>query len=100
MDIAAAHVLALEKLSPGAAHIYNLGSAAGYSVREVSESCKRVTGRKIVTEEHPRRAGDPASLIASSAKIGQELGWKPRYADLDQIVRHAWQWHSRSPRPY
>jgi UDP-glucose 4-epimerase len=100
MDIAAAHVLALEKLSPGAAHIYNLGSAAGYSVREVIESCKRVTGRKIVTEEHPRRAGDPASLIASSAKIGQELGWKPRYADLDQIVRHAWQWHSRSPRPY
>ncbi len=75
--------------------IYNLGNGHGFTVREVVESARRVTGHAIPTEELPRRPGDPAVLIASSAKIGTELGWKPKYNQLDDIVRSAWQWHQQ-----
>jgi UDP-glucose 4-epimerase len=98
-DLADAHLLALialgaatEKLAP---LIYNFGNGQGFSVREVIESARRVTGHPIPAEIHPRRAGDPAVLVASSAKAIRELGWKPRYTKLDEIVRTAWAWHQK-----
>jgi UDP-glucose 4-epimerase len=98
-DLAEAHLLALEALeTPAAAKtrlIYNLGNGQGFSVREVIESARRVTGHPIPTEIHPRRAGDPAVLVASAAKAMRELGWKPRYRELDEILRTAWGWHQK-----
>ena len=92
-DLADAHLLALQALGQGGQYIYNLGNGAGFSVREVIESARRVTGHPIPAETVPRRPGDPAVLIASSDKIGRELGWKPRHTQLDSIVASAWQWH-------
>jgi UDP-glucose 4-epimerase len=94
-DLADAHLLALEKLDSQARLIYNLGNGQGFSVREVIESARRVTGQPIPAEVHPRRPGDPAVLVASSDKAIRELGWKPRYTELDEIVRTAWVWHKR-----
>ena len=100
-DLAEAHLLALEKLGIGALEresgqlIYNLGNGAGFSVKEVIESARRVTGHAIPAEVYPRRPGDPAVLVASSEKAMRELKWKPRYADLDSIVRTAWTWHQK-----
>jgi UDP-glucose 4-epimerase len=94
-DLAAAHLLALEALENHGRLIFNLGNGKGFSVREVIESARRVTGHPIPAEIHPRRAGDPAVLVASSEKAIKELGWTPRYADLDEIVRSAWQWHQK-----
>ncbi len=95
-DLSDAHELALGALagqaSPGKL-IYNIGNGAGFSVREIIESVRRVTGRPIPILEEPRRPGDPAVLIASSAKITAELGWRPRYTDIDAIVASAWDWH-------
>lgn len=90
LDLAEAHALALARARPGAHSIYNLGSGAGFSVREVIESCQRVTGREIVVHDAPRRAGDPAVLIASSQRAIDELGWRPAHTDLDEIVTDAW----------
>jgi UDP-glucose 4-epimerase len=98
-DLARAHVLALEALaiekSPQSFSplIYNLGNGQGFSVREVVEVARSVTGHAIPVVESPRRAGDPAILIASSEKIRRELGWQPRFHDLKSIVESAWQWH-------
>ena len=92
-DLVEAHVLALDALARGGQLIYNLGNGTGFSVLEVIESARRVTGHPIPAEVVPRRPGDPAVLIASSAKIGRELGWKPRYTGLDEIVASAWHWH-------
>jgi UDP-glucose 4-epimerase len=96
-DLADAHLLALNALETApAAHgrlIFNLGNGQGFSVREVIESARRVTGHPIPAEIHPRRSGDPAVLVASSEKAIRELGWKPRYTHLDDIVRTAWIWH-------
>lgn len=89
-DLADAHVLALSSNSPGKHAIYNLGSGDGYSVREVIEVCREVTGHPIPAEVAPRRAGDPAVLIASSEKIKRELGWNPTHTDLKRIVEDAW----------
>ena len=89
-DLADAHLLALEKLETEGRLIYNLGNGQGFSVREVIESARRVTGHPIPAEVHPRRPGDPAVLVASSEKAIRELGWKPRYTQLDDIVRTAW----------
>ncbi|MDK6492149.1 UDP-galactose 4-epimerase [Corynebacterium coyleae] len=89
-DLADAHMLALENNTPGQHKIYNLGSGAGYSVREVVEMCREVTGHPIPAEVAPRRAGDPAVLIASSEKIKSELGWNPTRTDLRRIVEDAW----------
>ena len=89
-DLADAHVLALESNEPGTHRIYNLGSGDGYSVQQVVEMCREVTGHPIPAELAPRRAGDPATLIASSEKIKRELGWNPTRTDLKTIVTAAW----------
>jgi UDP-glucose 4-epimerase len=94
-DLAEAHLLAFQALDTRDRMIYNLGNGHGFSVREVVESARRVTGHPIPVEELPRRPGDPAVLIASSAKIEADLGWKPKYAKLDEIVLSAWQWHQQ-----
>jgi len=94
-DLAQAHLLAFEGLKGRDKLIYNLGNGVGFSVREVIESARRVTGRPIPVEECPRRAGDPAVLIASSERISQELGWRPKYTRLDDIIETAWKWHQR-----
>jgi UDP-glucose 4-epimerase len=98
-DLADAHLLALSALDSDRAKneplIYNLGNGQGFSVKEVIESARRVTGHPIPAEVHPRRHGDPAVLVASSEKAIRELGWNPRYAQLDEIVRTAWAWHQK-----
>jgi len=98
-DLADAHLLALKALESDSAArdrlIFNLGNGQGFSVREVIESARRVTGHPIPAEIHARRAGDPAVLVASSEKAIRELGWKPRYAKLDDIIRTAWEWHQK-----
>ena len=94
-DLADAHLLALNALASQDRLIFNLGNGAGFSVREVIESARRVTGHPIPAEIHPRRPGDPAVLVASSQKAIDELGWKPRYTKLDDIVRTAWIWHQK-----
>ncbi|MFM1725708.1 MULTISPECIES: UDP-glucose 4-epimerase GalE [Rhodococcus] len=90
LDLADAHLLALESSVAGRHRIYNLGSGAGFSVREVISACARVTGLPIAAEDAPRRAGDPAVLIASSDRAVDELGWRPAHTDLDEIVSDAW----------
>jgi UDP-glucose 4-epimerase len=98
-DLAEAHLLALAALDTDDAAkdrlIFNLGNGQGFSVREVIESARRVTGHAIPAEVHPRRPGDPAVLVASSEKAMRELGWKPKYTELDDIVRTAWVWHQK-----
>lgn len=94
-DLAEAHLLAFQALDQRDRMVYNLGNGKGFTVREVIESARRVTGRTIPVEELPRRPGDPAVLIASSAKIETELGWKPKHTELDDILTSAWQWHQQ-----
>ena len=90
-DLADAHLLALANSQPGEHRIYNLGNGTGFSVREVIESCRRVTGRPIASRDTDRRAGDPAVLIASSEKAMTELGWRPGHTGIDEIVSDAWE---------
>src|SRR3954471_24864410 len=92
IDLAQAHMLALE---PGKQGFYNLGNGDGYSVRQVIEMCEKVTGTKIPAIEKPRRAGDPPKLVAAAQKAISELGWKPKYPRLEDIVATAWDWHKR-----
>jgi UDP-glucose 4-epimerase len=92
-DLADAHMLALAALEQKDRMIYNLGNGRGFSVREVIEAVRRVTGHPIPVEEYPRRPGDPAILVASSGKISHELGWQPKSPRLDDIIADAWQWH-------
>jgi UDP-glucose 4-epimerase len=99
-DLAQAHVLALHALDQHSRLIYNLGNGRGFSVREVIDAARRVTRHAIPAIESPRRAGDPAVLVASSEKIVRELGWKPRFAALETIIGSAWEWHQRHPRGY
>lgn len=100
VDLARAHILALNVLSEGS-RIYNLGCGGnGYSVRDVIETAQRVTGKDIPTRVGPRRAGDPEVLIASSAKIKRELSWQPKYQDLGVIIDSAWQWMRSHPEGY
>jgi UDP-glucose 4-epimerase len=95
-DLAEAHLLALGALSEAKSRlIYNIGNGQGFTVLEVIESVRRVTGKLIAVEECPRRPGDPAVLVASSEKIKTELGWRPKFAELDQIIASAWEWHQR-----
>lgn len=94
-DLARAHLLAFNALKDRDRLIYNLGNGVGFTVREVIESARRVTGHPIPAIEEPRRPGDPAVLIASSEKIGKELGWAPQYTQLDAIVESAWEWHKQ-----
>lgn len=95
-DLASAHTLALKALLNGSdSMVYNLGNGTGYSIREVIEVCREVTGHPIPVKVGPRREGDPAALVASSEKIISELGWTPRYAELRAIVESAWKWHRK-----
>ena len=89
-DLAEAHILAVDAARAGEHTIYNLGSGTGFSVQQVISSCERVTGLPISAEHAPRRAGDPAVLIASSARAVEELKWAPQRTDLDRIVADAW----------
>ncbi len=99
-DLVAAHLLALDGLGERDSLIYNLGSGNGYSVREVIETARRVTGHAIPVQELARRAGDSARLVASSEKIKRELGWKPEHTDLHEIISSAWEWHRSHPNGY
>ncbi len=94
-DLADAHLLAFEALAKRDRLIYNIGNGQGFSVREVVESVRRVTGHAIPVLEEPRRLGDPAVLVASSSSIMEELGWTPRHNQLDDIVGSAWKWHQQ-----
>jgi UDP-glucose 4-epimerase len=96
-DLAQAHMLAL---APGKQGFYNLGNGDGSSVREVIQMCEQITGRKIPAIEKPRRPGDPPKLVASAEKAIRELGWKPRYPKLEDIVGSAWAWHKNHPSGY
>jgi UDP-glucose 4-epimerase len=97
LDLAQAHILALSSKPSG---IFNLGNGDGYSVREVIQTCERVTGRKLPVREQPRRPGDPPRLVASADKARRELGWQPRFPKLEDIVASAWRWHQRHPEGY
>ena len=99
-DLLSAHLLALAALEEHDRLIYNLGSGNGFSVREVIEMARRVTGHPIPTVESPPRAGDSARLIASSDKIRRELGWDPQHDDLQDIIASAWEWHKSHPEGY
>jgi UDP-glucose-4-epimerase GalE len=100
-DLAAAHLLALQHLERGGASAaFNLGNGQGVSVRELVSSVERVTGQPVSQQRAPRRSGDPAVLVASSARIMRELHWRPRFAALDDIVATAWAWHRAHPRGY
>jgi UDP-glucose 4-epimerase len=90
LDLAEAHLLAMEHAKPGRHGIYNLGSGFGFSVKQVIDTCRRVTGHEIPAEVAPRRAGDPAVLVASSERARRELGWQPKHEDLASIVGDAW----------
>jgi UDP-glucose 4-epimerase len=96
-DLAQAHILGL---APGKTGFYNLGNGDGYSVREVISTCEKITGKKISVVEKPRRPGDPPKLVASAEKAIRELGWKPKFPKLEDIVTTAWDWHKRHSNGY
>lgn len=100
LDLAEAHLLAVEGLRPGEARAYNLGNGAGFSVREVIEVCRRITGHPIPERVVARRPGDPPVLVADPSRIQRELGWIRRRAELEAIVRSAWDWHRAHPDGY
>ncbi|UCD30783.1 MAG: UDP-glucose 4-epimerase GalE [Desulfobacterales bacterium] len=98
-DLTQAHLLSLSALMEGGKSVvYNLGNSRGYSVREVIELARKMTGHRIPVVETDRRQGDPATLIASSDKIKRELGWKPQYEDLEKIIQTAWMWHQKEAK--
>jgi UDP-glucose 4-epimerase len=99
VDLAQAHILALRALD-GGSRKYNLGNGRGFSVKEVIETAREVTGHPIPSEVVARRPGDPAVLIAGSETIRRELGWQPKYPDLRSIIETAWRWHQRNPNGY
>lgn len=100
-DLIAAHILALEYLKAGnPSDAFNLGSNDGYSVKEMLEAARAVTGKEIPAEVVPRRAGDPAQLVAASEKARSILGWEPAYTDIKDIIRTAWNWHVSHPHGY
>ncbi len=99
-DLGRAHLLALEAAEPGEHRVYNLGNGAGFSVREVVEAARGVTGREIDAVEAPRRAGDPPTLVASSEKIRADLGWKPEKPELEAMISDAWAWMRDHPDGY
>lgn len=100
VDLASAHVLAVEALDERGAMTYNIGNGQGYSVRQVIDAAREVTGHPLPAVEAPRRSGDAAVLVASAEKINDELGWSPRYPKLKDIVASAWDWHRAHPQGY
>lgn len=99
-DLVSAHLLALDALGERDKLVYNIGNGSGYSVREVIETAREVTGHPIPAVESPSRPGDPARLVASSEKIRHELGWEPQHPDLKDILTSAWEWHKAHPKGY
>ena len=100
-DLIAAHILALEYLKAGNdSNVFNLGSNNGYSVKEMLDAAREATGKEIPAEIAPRRAGDPAKLVAASEKAKTVLGWEPAYTDIKEIIRTAWNWHASHPNGY
>ena len=97
LDLAQAHILALPPGNPG---FFNLGNGDGYSVREVIQTCEKITGKKIPVIEKPRRPGDPPKLVAAAGKAFGELGWRPKFPKLEAIVTTAWNWHKKHPTGY
>lgn len=100
VDLAKAHVLAFEALADGRSRVYNLGNGQGYSILQVVETARAITEHDIPVALGERRPGDAAVLVADNSRIKHELGWQPQYADLEQIIRTAWQWHSTHPHGY
>jgi UDP-glucose 4-epimerase len=99
--LASAHYLAVKKIAEtNESAIYNLGSGSGFSVKQIIDTCRNITEEEIPAEIAPRRAGDPAVLIASSDKAKRELGWKPEYPDIKSIIEHAWNWHKAHPNGF
>jgi UDP-glucose 4-epimerase len=98
-DLGQAHLLALDAISPGVHRVYNLGTGTGYTVREVIEAARRVTGREIRANDEPRRPGDPPSLVAAADRAREELGWQPRKG-LDEMIADAWAWFQAHPDGY
>jgi UDP-glucose 4-epimerase len=99
-DLCLAHLLALKKLDKQAESIYNLGNGKGYSVRQVIDTVKKVSGKNFKVIESPRRPGDPPVLVCDSTKARTELGWQPKWTNLEKIVESAWKWHSKYPDGY
>jgi UDP-glucose 4-epimerase len=100
-DLSSAHLLALDRLRSGKdSECINLGNGNGYSVKQVIETAKKVTGRDVPFENAPRRAGDPPQLVGDSQKAREVLGWKPQFAELEKIIESAWRWHQRHPNGY
>ncbi len=99
-DLAQAHILAIGAMERCRERVFNLGNGSGYSVLEVLQSIERVTGKPVPAQDAPRRAGDPARLVASSARAREVLGWMPKKPELDQIVKDAWSWMQRFPEGY
>ncbi len=97
VDLAQAHMLAM---TPGKQGFYNLGNGDGYSVRQVIQTCEQITGKKIPVVEKARRPGDPPKLVAGAEKAIRELGWKPKYPKLEDIIKTAWNWHVKHPHGY
>ncbi|MEW9124160.1 MAG: UDP-glucose 4-epimerase GalE [Thermotaleaceae bacterium] len=101
MDLADAHILGLDKLRQGSESVvYNLGNGEGFSVKEMIEAARKVTGHPIPALIGERRAGDPSKLIASSAKAQRELGWSPKYKEIEEIIASAWKWHKKHPQGF
>ena len=99
-DLASAHQLAIERLEKGQVRAYNVGTGSGYSVREVVEAARRVTGRPIAVAMGPRRAGDPPVLVADATRVRTELGWSPAVVGIEPIVASAWRWHEAHPNGF
>ena len=99
-DLVSAHLLALEGLAGRDKLVYNIGSGSGFSVREVIEVARQVSGHPIPAEESPRRPGDPPRLVASSERIQRDLGWQAQHSTLEEIVGSAWEWHQSHPQGY
>jgi UDP-glucose 4-epimerase len=100
-DLSQAHLLALEHLRKGGdSEFINLGNGSGYSVREVVEAARKITGKKIETKIAPRRAGDPSRLVADAAKAREVLGWNPKFPEIERVIESAWAWHSANPEGY
>src|SRR5256714_2044862 len=97
LDLSRAHILALKASK---SEFYNLGTGGGTSVREIIESCRKITGHEIPVVEKPRRPGDPARLVAASDKIQRELNWLPKFQNIDAIIESAWRWHQKFPNGY
>jgi UDP-glucose 4-epimerase len=100
LDLAQAHVLALDAIQTKGKLVYNIGNGSGFTVRQVVDAARRVTGHPIPVVEAPRRPGDPAVLVAGSEKIRTELGWNPKFPDPEAIISTAWKWHRSHPNGY